>query len=106
MGILQIVMVVVALIAVAVLVFALRGGRETESEIAERLDTYIGDEVAEPSDADIEEQAKRLSKLTEGLNRVIERRSLGAGIATRLAHALAGGCATEFSAPDNQRIVP
>ena len=87
MGVLQIVLVVVALIAVVVLVFALRSGREAESEIAERMGTYIGDEVAKPSDGEIEQEAKRLSKLTEGLNRIIERRSLGAGIATRLAQA-------------------
>jgi tight adherence protein B len=84
---LLIVLGVVAVLAVAVLIFALRSGGEGEAEIAERLDTYVGEEAPRLSERDIEEEAKRLARLTEGLNRVIERRSFGARIAAELAQA-------------------
>jgi tight adherence protein B len=86
----------VGVLAVVVLVLALRSGREGDAEISDRLDTYVGDQVREISDEDIEEQAKRLAKLTEGINKVIERRSFGAKIATQLAQASIKLTVTEY----------
>jgi len=84
---LVILLVVVGLLAVVVLVLALRSGSDQESEITERLDSYISDRDQDVAEEDIEEEARRLSKLTEGLNRVIERRTFGARIANELAQA-------------------
>ena len=77
----------VGLLAILSLVAALRSPRSQEEDIARRLDTYIGEDGREVDDADIEEEARRLSRLTEGLNRVIERRSFGERISTQLAQA-------------------
>jgi tight adherence protein B len=76
----------VGFFAVVSLVLALRdtGG---EPEIEERLDRYAEGETQDVAPEDIEEEAKRLARLTEGLNRVIERRSFGARIASQLAQA-------------------
>ena len=84
---LVIVLVIVGLLAVVMLVLALRSGRGTESEISERLDSYVGDQVPQMTDQDIEKEAKRLAKLTEGINKVIEKRTFGTRIATQLAQA-------------------
>lgn len=84
---LVIMLVVVGILAVVMLILALRSGREGEADISERLDTYIGDQAADLTTEDIDQQAKRLSRLTEGLNKVIERRSFGARISTQLAQA-------------------
>jgi tight adherence protein B len=89
-------LVVVGVLAVVVLVLALRAGREGDAEISDRLDTYVGDQVREISGEDIEEQAKRLAKLTDGINKVIERRSFGAKIATQLAQASIKLTVTEY----------
>ncbi len=80
-------LVVVGLLALFSLVVALRSPRNREAEIASRLDTYLGEGGREITDEDIEQEAKRLSSLTEGLNRAIERRSFGARISTQLAQA-------------------
>ena len=77
----------VAVAAVVVLILALRSGREPRSGISERLDTYVGDQGRDVSKEDIDQEAKRISRLTEGLNRAIERQSFGARIATQLAQA-------------------
>lgn len=77
----------VGIVAVVVLVLALRSGRPQDQGIVQRLDSYVGDQNREPSAQEIEEEAKRRSRLTEGLNRAIEKRSFGANIATELAQA-------------------
>jgi len=84
---LVIMLVIVGVLAVVMLILALRAGRAGETEISERLDSYVGEQVREITDEDIEEEAKRLSRLTDGLNKVIEKRSFGARIATQLAQA-------------------
>jgi tight adherence protein B len=81
------VLAIVGVLAVVMLVLGLRGGRERGTDIGERLDSYVGEEVQEVTKRDIEDEAKRLSRLTEGLNKVIERRSFGARISTQLAQA-------------------
>jgi tight adherence protein B len=84
---LVIVLVVVGVLAVVMLILALRAGRGEQPEISERLDSYVGEQVREITDEDIEAEAKRLAKLTDGLNKIIEKRSFGARIATQLAQA-------------------
>ena len=93
---LVVVVVIVGILAVVMLVLALRSGRGTESEISERLDSYVGDQVAQMTDQDIEKEAKRLSKLTEGINKVIEKRTFGTRIATQLAQASLKLTVTEY----------
>ncbi|MBN1642886.1 MAG: type II secretion system F family protein [Anaerolineae bacterium] len=78
---------VVGLLALVSLILALRSPRDTEVEIARRLDAYAGMDGREVDEQEIEEEARRLSRLTEGLNRAIERRSFGARIQTQLAQA-------------------
>ena len=85
---LVILLVVVGVLAVVMLILALRVGEGGEdSEITERLDSYVSDQDTEISEEDIEEEARRLAKLTEGLNKVIEKRTFGAKIANKLAQA-------------------
>ena len=93
---LVIVVVIVGILAVAMLVLALRTGRGTESEISERLDSYVGDQVQQMTDQDIEKEAKRLAKLTEGINKVIEKRTFGTKIAEQLAQASLKLTVTEY----------
>ena len=93
---LVIVLVIVGILAVVMLVLALRSGRGTESEISERLDSFVGDQVPQMTDQDIEKEAKRLSKLTEGINKVIERRTFGNRISTQLAQASLKITVTEY----------
>ncbi|MFN2133027.1 MAG: type II secretion system F family protein [Anaerolineae bacterium] len=80
-------LVVVAVLAVGDLVLMLRSGKDSDVDISERLETYAGDLDVETSTDIIEEEAKRLSRLTEGLDRAIERRSFGARISAQLAQA-------------------
>lgn len=87
MSLLVYVLIGVAVLAVVALIFALRGGREGESQIERRLDRYIGDEGERLTETDIEEEAKRLAWFTEGLSKVMEKRRFGANIAERLAQA-------------------
>jgi tight adherence protein B len=82
-----IVVAVAAILAVLVLVLALRSGGDTEEEIARRMEAYVGEEKGEVREEVIQEEAKRLSRLTEGLNKVIEKRSFGSRISARLAQA-------------------
>jgi tight adherence protein B len=92
-----IVLVVVGILAVVVLIFALRSGGGGESEITDRLDTYVGDQqVREITDENIEDEARRLAKLTDGINKVIEKRTFGARIATKLAQASLKLTVTEY----------
>jgi tight adherence protein B len=93
---LVILVVVVGVLAVVMLILALRSGGEGESEITDRLDTYVGDQVREYTDEDIEQEAKRLARLTDGINKVIEKRSFGARIATNLAQASLKLTVTEY----------
>ena len=93
---LVIVLVIVGLLAVVMLVLALRSGGGTEAEISERLDSYVGDQVPQMTDQDIEKEAKRLAKLTEGINKVIEKRTFGTKIATQLAQASLKLTVTEY----------
>jgi tight adherence protein B len=82
-----IVVAVAAILAVLVLILALRSGGDTEEEIARRMEAYVGEEKGEVREEVIQEEAKRLSRLTEGLNKVIEKRSFGSRISARLAQA-------------------
>jgi tight adherence protein B len=82
-----IVVAAAAILAVVVLVVALRSGGDPEAEIARRMEAYVGEEGGEVREEVIEEEAKRLARLTEGLNKVIEKRSFGARISARLAQA-------------------
>ncbi len=82
-----IVLVIVGIAAVVVLILALRsGGQREEVQIERRLDSYVSQDV-EPAKKDIEQEAKRLSKLTEGLSKAVEKRSFGAKIAEQLGRA-------------------
>jgi tight adherence protein B len=87
---------VVGVLAVVTLIFALRSGGDPEAEIARRMSEYVGEEGAEARDEVIEEEAKRLARLTEGLNKVIERQSFGRRIASRLAQASLKLTVTEY----------
>jgi tight adherence protein B len=78
---------VVGVAAIVVLILALRSGERRGGDIGERLDRYAAGEAQEIREEDIEEQAKRLARLTEGLNKVIEKRTFGSRIATQLAQA-------------------
>jgi tight adherence protein B len=78
------------------LILALRSGRGEESEITDRLDSYVGDQVGEFTDEDIEDEARRLAKLTDGINKAIEKRTFGARIATQLAQASLKLTVTEY----------
>jgi tight adherence protein B len=82
-----VVIAVVAVLAVVMLVLALRSGKDPEAEIARRMSAYVGEEGEEARDEVIEEEAKRLARLTEGLNQAIERRGFGARISAQLAQA-------------------
>jgi tight adherence protein B len=89
-------LVVVGVLAIAALILALFGGEARETSIEERLDQFVADRMPELTDQEIEEEAKRLSRLTEGLNRAIERRTFGASIATQLAQASIKLTVTEY----------
>jgi tight adherence protein B len=93
---LVLVLVGVGVLAVVALVLALFGGESREAAIEERLDQYVADQGPEFTDQEIDEQAKRLARLTEGLDRVIERRSFGARIASQLAQASIKLTVTEY----------
>lgn len=82
-----IVVAAAAVLAVVVLVLALRSGQDPEAEIARRMSAYVGVEEVETRHEVIEEEAKRLARLTEGLNKAIEKRTFGARISSRLAQA-------------------
>jgi len=81
------VLVGVGVLAIVALALALLGGGRPEPTIEDRLDEYVIDTGRELSDQEVEEEARRLSRLTDGLNRVIERRSFGARVANQLAQA-------------------
>lgn len=91
-----VVIAVVAVLAVVALILALRSGRDPEAEIARRLSAYVGEEGAEARDKVIEEEAKHLARLTEGLNKAIEKRSFGTRISARLAQASLQLTVTEY----------
>ena len=79
---------VVGVAAVVVLVLALRSGSGEEAQIEQRLDQYAETDAADFGTArDLEDEAKRLSRLTQGLNAVVEKRGFGTRIAQRLAQA-------------------
>ncbi len=84
---LVIVLVVVGILAVAMLILALRSGEQgEEAQIEKRIDTYIGKEK-EPDKKEIDREAKRLAKLTEGLGKAVEKRSFGMKISEQLGRA-------------------
>jgi tight adherence protein B len=93
---LVLVLVGVGVLAIVVLILALLSGESQEAAIEERLDQFVVDRGPEFTEQEIEEEAKRLSRLTDGLNRVIERRSFGARIATQLAQASIKLTVTEY----------
>jgi len=77
----------VAILAIMMLILAFRAGRK-EIQIEQRLDRYVETQIARPErDLEIEQEARRLSRLTESLNRAFEKRSFGAHISTQLAQA-------------------
>ncbi|MBN1934228.1 MAG: type II secretion system F family protein [Anaerolineae bacterium] len=83
-----IVLVIVGIGAVVMLILALRsGGRREEAQLEQRLDSYIAGQEGKPTEKDIDQEAKRLSKLTESLGKVVEKQSFGVKIAERLARA-------------------
>jgi tight adherence protein B len=84
----------VGVLAVVALIFGLRSGGE--DEIGERLDRYAGSEQQEVPREELEKEAKRLARVTEVLNRAIERRPFGSKIAERLAQASLKVTVTEY----------
>ena len=92
---LVLVLVGVGVLAIVALILALFSGESQEASIEERLDEFVvgGEEL---STQEIEEEAKRLARLTEGLNQAIERRSFGARIASQLAQASIKLTVTEY----------
>jgi len=83
--------IVIAVVAVVVLRRGRRGG-----EIEDRLDTYVAGQGPSRQETDIDEEAKRLARLTEGLNEALEKRTFGANIATQLAQASVKLTVTEY----------
>jgi len=81
------VLAIIAVLAVIMLILALRSGGGAEGKVERRLDSYMQGERTEVKVQDIDEEAKRLSRLTEGLNRVVEKRGFGARIAAQLTQA-------------------
>lgn len=77
----------VGLLAVVMLILALLGGGGEETQVERRLGRYVQGEERAPSEENIEEEAKRLSRLTEGLNKAIEKRTFATNISARLAQA-------------------
>lgn len=86
----------IGLMAVVVLIVALTGGRRQESTLEERLDQYVEEPAGQLSDQEIEEEARRLSRLAERLDEVIKTRSFGARIADQLAQASVKLTVTEY----------
>ena len=84
---LVLVLIGVGVLAIVALILALLSGEPQEASIEERLDEFVTGGESELSTQEIEEEAKRLARLTEGVNRAIERRSFGARIASQLAQA-------------------
>jgi tight adherence protein B len=81
-------LVIVGVLAIVMLILALRSGGREGSQIERRLERYVeGGERQELSEQEIEEEARRLSRLTEGLNKVIEKRNFATNISNRLAQA-------------------
>ena len=80
-------LIVIGIAAVVVLILALRGGEERETDLTERLEGYAGEEVRQLTDQDIEEEAKRLAKVTDGINKILEKRTFGVRISAQLAQA-------------------
>jgi tight adherence protein B len=93
---LVLVLVGVGVLAVAALILALLSGDSREATIEERLDQFVVGREPELTTEEIEEEAKQLSRLTEGLNQVIEGRSFGARIAGQLAQASIKLTVTEY----------
>jgi len=89
-------LIFIGVAAVVVLILALRGGGERETDLTERLEGYAGEEVSQLTDKDIEEEAKRLAKFTDGINKVLEKRTFGLKISTRLAQASIKLTVTEY----------
>jgi tight adherence protein B len=79
-------LIVVGVLAVVVLFLALRSGGG-EAQIEQRLGRYVEGETTQLATEDLDEEAKRLSRLTEGLNRMFEKRTFGTRIASQLAQA-------------------
>lgn len=93
---LVLVLVVVGVLAILVLILALVSQEPQEATIEDRLDQFVAGREPELTTQEIEEEAKRLARLTEGLNRAIEGRSFGARIASQLAQASIKLTVTEY----------
>lgn len=94
MNLLVYVLIGVGLLAMVTLIFALRSGGE--GGVGERLDRYAGSDQREVPREELEKEAKQLARITEGLNKAIERRPFGSRIAERLAQASLKLTVTEY----------
>ncbi|MBN1584556.1 MAG: type II secretion system F family protein [Anaerolineae bacterium] len=84
------VLIGIGVLAVVMLILALTGGGGREdAQLEKRLDSYIAGEGTRSTKEvkDIDQEAKRLSKLTDGLSKAVEKRTFGIRIAERLAQA-------------------
>ena len=86
----------VGLLAIIVLIVALAGGRSQESMLEERLDRYAEQPADQLSDKEIDEEARRLSRVAQSLDQIIKRRSFGVRIADQLAQASIKLTVTEY----------
>jgi tight adherence protein B len=86
----------IGLLAIITLIVAMTGGRSPESALTDRLDRYAEWSTERPSDQEIEEEARQLSRLAESLDEAIKERSFGARIADQLAQASLKLTVTEY----------
>lgn len=93
---LVIMLIAVGVLAIIALVVALAGGGGQGSAVEERLEQFAEEPLDELSDQEIQEEARRLSRLAESLDEVIKRRSFGVRIADQLAQASVKLTVTEY----------
>lgn len=86
----------IGLLAIIVLIVALAGGRGQGSTLEERLDRYTEQPADQLSDQEIDEEARRLSRMAQNLDQIIKKRSFGARIADQLAQASIKLTVTEY----------
>jgi tight adherence protein B len=83
-------------LAIIVLIIALVSGRGQASTVEERLEQFVEEPAEQLSGREIEQEARRLSRLAESVDQVIKRRSFGAQIADQLAQASIKLTVTEY----------
>jgi tight adherence protein B len=86
----------VGLLAIIVLIVALTGGRGQETTVEERLDQYVEEPAPQLSEREIDEEARRLSRLAQNVDQVLKRRSFAVQIADQLAQASIKLTVTEY----------